>query len=133
MRRQTLSCYFAPASPICIFYLFHPHTQAVLMRKITFQEKQASEHVFNLEFYQCIVHLDKSNVAYFTSGFIFYIWAVCSGFCFQCYFLNVILLTRELIYFNSKQQFSTAGDFDPKGQLPIFKTCLLVTVKGACQ
>lgn len=132
MRRQMLSCYFAPASPTYIFYLRHPHTQAVLMRKITFQEKQASEHVFTIEFCKCIGHLDKSNIAYFTSGFIFYMWVMCSGFCFLSYFLKVILLTRELIYFNSKQQFSTADNFDLKGQLPIFKTCLLVTVNGEC-
>lgn len=40
---------------------------------------------------------------------------MCSGFCFQCYFLNVILLTRELVCFRSKQWFSTAGSFGTQG------------------
>lgn len=39
IRRQTRLCCCAPASPT--FYSLHLHTQAILLRKMTFQEKQA--------------------------------------------------------------------------------------------
>lgn len=47
-------------------------------------------------------------------SFLINILAACSDFCFQGYFSNVTLLTRELIYFSSKQWFSIAGNFDPQ-------------------
>lgn len=55
--------------------------------------------------------------------------AVCPGFCFQCCFLTVTLLTAEFRYFGSEQWFLTVGNFDSHG-MQYLKTLLFVTAVG---